>query len=336
MRGVNVSPPRPPRAAGCPLPFASPPPPLSQPFFSLPEKLNLPRAARTFYLKSGKALTRLDDKDLSPPGGELAQLWVSCGEPFVRPEDHPEQLRADRSKLVAEFRTARDAYKALAASLAKVRGKLATCGEGPKKDTLQEEADALQEEAEEQRPRLKALKKRIKEISEKHKSVSRPSGSATSRPASAAASDDTSEALYTRLATPNMTMHRVRARRNGEPHAKPALCMGSTWDELMVSCATNLRLRVARRLYTKDGKRIVKADFDTLKTNTEVRGEACVCVCVCEKRDGGMDGGKDGRGNGENESTRVGNKLRPEMDGVFYCRCPLTRALLFSLALRSL
>ena len=181
---------------------------------------------------------------------------MSSGEPWVDPATHFDTLRQQLHDIKGQYRTARAAAEELQTKKRRLARQLETQSEGDQSTRLENDIEILQLDLDTALEELKALRVRRDELREAVKTASRPQGTLCE--------SSTSE----RLSKPGQCTLRVLARINGNERMEPEVCLGDDMDQLLLACAQRLGLRVVKKLYSTDGKRL--RTIESMKKNQEV------------------------------------------------------------------
>eukprot|EP00047_Mylnosiga_fluctuans_P009455 m.263126 g.263126 ORF g.263126 m.263126 type:complete len:1329 (-) comp26372_c0_seq1:103-4089(-) len=188
--------------------------------------LNLPRAARAVFTRSGKLLASVapGQADFAPDTeGNLPPLWVSSGEPFMD------------GSLAGTIKERKEEYQAVKKSLRSLCERLSLASLSDEPANVSPADQALYEQFKAARTRLGELKQ---ELDTMHGST---------------ALDDSSRLLRARPSA------RVLVRPNGATAGSWRVCWGASLAELLDTCSQNLAMPV-RRLYTTHGTLLAAID----------------------------------------------------------------------------
>ncbi|EGD81380.1 hypothetical protein PTSG_02099 [Salpingoeca rosetta] len=226
-------------------------------------RLNLPSAARVLYTRTGTALQSLSPEqhsELQRGGdGAIPDLWVSMGEPFSPPDQHPETIARRKKELKQELVQLKTLIAEKKQTLKSLSDKLQGALSSTERSTVDDRRDVVRREIEEDMEAFKANREELRAL----KSRAGRDSKGGSGGGGGGGSTGMSNELIARLSKPVSRRVRVQARKNGSSKSAPVLCMGDSMTALLTACASNLGMRRARKLYTMQGERIKSLDAIT-------------------------------------------------------------------------
>lgn len=229
-------------------------------------------AAQTLHLRNGHQVTHLkdlDDLDSALCALSLPELWVVTRDSFVDPSTHSDTLKIKLQEAQAAYRSAKLELQASLEERRQLRKRRADESDETKQNILENQIDTLSMDIDEAKTGLTGLKSSV--------IACRKAVASSLKAPSAAESAQPSKDIFTRLAKPTRATMRVQARLNGNDKMASQPCLGTTMEELLLSCAKHLRLRVVKKLYTMNGKRLrTLADISQAQEVYASAGEAWV------------------------------------------------------------
>jgi hypothetical protein len=230
------------------------------------ERLNLASAARELYLANGKQVKNLADLiDLSDKLKVygVPELWAVTRDDFLDPDKHLDNVKARLHEAKAAYKLVKQQLRALESERRQLKKQRVGELNETKQNILENQIDALTLDIEQATAQLAECKRSV--LTRRcHLKVDIQSS--TAKPLTAYPD------VFTRLAKPIRSTLRVQARLNGNDKMSPEPCLGTSMNELLLSCAQRLKMRVVKRLYTLDGKRV--RQLSDLKQAQEVYASA--------------------------------------------------------------
>eukprot|EP00045_Choanoeca_perplexa_P007493 m.68892 g.68892 ORF g.68892 m.68892 type:complete len:286 (+) comp14099_c0_seq6:408-1265(+) len=230
------------------------------------ERLDLANAARQLYFADGRQPKSLTDFENLPTNlcvHGLPELWAVSRDGFLDPEKHVDSLKGRLQESVAAYKVGKQELQDLKAERQSLKKQRVGETNETKQNILESQIDALSLDIEQATAQLKEYKKQVLACRDKLKAALQPP---ETKPSGQRAD------VFARLAKPNRATIRVQARFNGNDKMSPEPCLGTSMDELLLSCAKRLKMRVVKRLYSLDGKRLRK--FSDLQQAQEVYASA--------------------------------------------------------------
>ena len=193
----------------------------------------------------------------------IPELWVVTRDLFLDPCKHVDSLNARLGDAKLAYSVAKQELRDMIAERRRRKKQRAAESNETKQNILENEIDALTLDIEQATTQLAERKQ--------HVLASRSNLNTALQPSTVVKTPAHGD-VFIRLAKPNRAITRVQARLNGNDKMAPEPCLGTSMEELFLSCAKRLKMRVAKRLYTMDGKRV--RQFTDLQQGQEVCASA--------------------------------------------------------------